>query len=148
MSAVRFLYSISEIQALIMRLHTIQMRAQNQQDLIYKRGQTGITKASVTIVFDNSDKNNTHPAFEGLPQITVTRQVRRLIFYPLSQLIRKDHNRLHYRTLQSGSSMATKRHNKTFSRYSKPYSSTSTTPTSSSCKAVSRKSSTCAPKRF
>ncbi|THH15903.1 hypothetical protein EW146_g4642 [Bondarzewia mesenterica] len=32
------------------------MRAQNQQDLIYKRGQAGITKASVTIVFDNSDR--------------------------------------------------------------------------------------------
>ncbi|KAG1878968.1 condensin complex subunit SMC2 [Suillus subluteus] len=33
-----------------------QMRAQNQQDLIYKRGQAGVTKASVTIVFDNSDR--------------------------------------------------------------------------------------------
>ena len=31
------------------------MRAQNQQDLIYKRGQAGVTKASVTIVFDNTD---------------------------------------------------------------------------------------------
>ncbi|KAF8885194.1 condensin complex subunit SMC2 [Infundibulicybe gibba] len=34
-----------------------QMRAANQQDLIYKRGQAGITKASVTIVFDNSDRS-------------------------------------------------------------------------------------------
>ena len=32
-----------------------QMRAANQQDLIYKRGQAGVVKASVTIVFDNSD---------------------------------------------------------------------------------------------
>ena len=31
------------------------MRAATLQDLIYKRGQAGITKASVTIVFDNSD---------------------------------------------------------------------------------------------
>jgi structural maintenance of chromosome 2 len=51
------------------------MRAQNQQDLIYKRGQAGITKASVTIVFDNSDRENSPPGMENYPQITVTRQV-------------------------------------------------------------------------
>jgi structural maintenance of chromosome 2 len=53
-----------------------QMRAQNQQDLIYKRGQAGITKASVTIVFDNSDRENSPPGMENYAQITVTRQVR------------------------------------------------------------------------
>ena len=52
------------------------MRAQNQQDLIYKRGQAGITKASVTIVFDNSDRENSPPGMENYAQITVTRQVR------------------------------------------------------------------------
>jgi structural maintenance of chromosome 2 len=52
------------------------MRAQNQQDLIYKRGQAGITKASVTIVFDNSDRENSPPGMENYTQITVTRQVR------------------------------------------------------------------------
>jgi len=31
--------------------------AANQQDLIYKRSQDGITEASVTIVFDNSDRS-------------------------------------------------------------------------------------------
>ena len=53
------------------------MRAQNQQDLIYKRGQAGITKASVTIVFDNSDPEKSPPGFQDHKQITVTRQVRR-----------------------------------------------------------------------
>jgi structural maintenance of chromosome 2 len=53
------------------------MRAQNQQDLIYKRGQAGITKASVTIVFDNSDREGSPPGMENCSQITVTRQVCR-----------------------------------------------------------------------
>lgn len=53
---------------------TLQMRAQNQQDLIYKRGQAGITKASVTIVFDNSDRDKSPVGLENCKQITVTRQ--------------------------------------------------------------------------
>ncbi|KAH6903906.1 nuclear condensin complex protein [Coprinopsis sp. MPI-PUGE-AT-0042] len=51
------------------------MRAQNQQDLIYKRGQAGITKASVTIVFDNSDISTSPESYQGCKQITVTRQI-------------------------------------------------------------------------
>jgi structural maintenance of chromosome 2 len=51
------------------------MRATNQQDLIYKRGQAGITKASVTIVFDNSDRSKSPVGYEDFKQITVTRQV-------------------------------------------------------------------------
>ncbi|KAI0067407.1 condensin complex subunit SMC2 [Artomyces pyxidatus] len=51
------------------------MRAQNQTDLIYKRGQAGITKASVTIVFDNSDRANSPVGLENYQQITVTRQI-------------------------------------------------------------------------
>lgn len=51
------------------------MRAQNQQDLIYKRGQAGVTKASVTIVFDNSDRATSPTGFETCKQITVTRQI-------------------------------------------------------------------------
>jgi structural maintenance of chromosome 2 len=54
------------------------MRAQNQQDLIYKRGQAGITKASVTIVFDNSDREKSPVGLENCKQITVTRQARAL----------------------------------------------------------------------
>ncbi|KAI0704404.1 condensin complex subunit SMC2 [Cerioporus squamosus] len=51
------------------------MRAQNQQDLIYKRGQAGVTKASVTIVFDNTDRATSPVGFEDCAQVTVTRQI-------------------------------------------------------------------------
>ena len=51
------------------------MRAQNQQDLIYKRGQAGITEASVTIVFDNSESEKSPVGLENCKQIAVTRQV-------------------------------------------------------------------------
>jgi structural maintenance of chromosome 2 len=46
------------------------------QDLIYKRGQAGVTKASVTIVFDNSDSEKSPYGYNDFPQISVTRQVR------------------------------------------------------------------------
>ncbi|KAJ7183094.1 condensin complex subunit SMC2 [Mycena filopes] len=52
-----------------------QMRASNQTDLIYKRGQAGVTKASVTIVFDNSDVSKSPTGHESSKQITVTRQL-------------------------------------------------------------------------
>ncbi|KAJ9117568.1 hypothetical protein QFC22_004418 [Naganishia vaughanmartiniae] len=51
------------------------VRANNLMDLIYKRGQAGVTKASVTIVFDNSDRATSPLGFEDAAQITVTRQV-------------------------------------------------------------------------
>ncbi|CED83396.1 nuclear condensin complex protein [Phaffia rhodozyma] len=51
------------------------VRASNLLDLVYKRGQAGITKASVTIVFDNSDRATSPVGFENLRQITVTRQI-------------------------------------------------------------------------
>ena len=53
-----------------------QVRASNLQDLVYKRGQAGITKASVTIEFDNSDPNSCPVGYEQYPKITITRQVR------------------------------------------------------------------------
>jgi structural maintenance of chromosome 2 len=52
-----------------------QVRAQNLQDLVYKRGQAGINKASVTIVFNNDDKKQSPVGFEQCEKITVTRQV-------------------------------------------------------------------------
>lgn len=52
-----------------------QMRAANQQDLIYKRGQAGVVKASVTIVFDNSDPAKSPDGLQNQKQITVTRQI-------------------------------------------------------------------------
>ena len=45
------------------------------QDLIYKRGQAGVTKASVTIVFENRDKKKSPIGFEEYGQISVTRQI-------------------------------------------------------------------------
>ncbi|GAA5853552.1 hypothetical protein JCM8547_002503 [Rhodosporidiobolus lusitaniae] len=51
------------------------VRASNLLDLIYKRGQAGITRASVTIVFDNRDKANAPVGFENMPEISVTRQI-------------------------------------------------------------------------
>ncbi|KAF9255221.1 condensin complex subunit SMC2 [Marasmius fiardii PR-910] len=50
------------------------MRAQHQADLVYKKGQAGITKASVTIVFDNSEREKSPVGYEDWGQITVTRQ--------------------------------------------------------------------------
>lgn len=46
-----------------------------RQDLIYKRGQAGVTKASVTIVFDNRDKKRSPIGFEEYATISVTRQI-------------------------------------------------------------------------
>ncbi|CAG8512325.1 121_t:CDS:10 [Funneliformis mosseae] len=52
-----------------------QVRANNMQDLIYKRGQAGVNKASVTITFNNEDRNNSPVGFEQYKKISVTRQV-------------------------------------------------------------------------
>ena len=51
------------------------MRAANLNDLIYKQGQAGVTKASVTLVFDNSNPSMSPMGYEQLSQITVTRQI-------------------------------------------------------------------------
>ncbi|KAF5731061.1 structural maintenance of chromosomes protein 2-1-like [Tripterygium wilfordii] len=52
-----------------------QVRASNLQELVYKQGQAGITKATVSIVFDNSNKSRSPLGYEGHPEITVTRQI-------------------------------------------------------------------------
>ncbi|NXF45400.1 SMC2 protein, partial [Oceanites oceanicus] len=51
------------------------VRASNLQDLVYKNGQAGITKASVSITFDNSDKKQSPLGFEDNDELTITRQV-------------------------------------------------------------------------
>lgn len=51
------------------------VRAHSLQDLIYKRGQAGVNKASVTIVFDNSDRELSPIGFEDQRHISVTRQI-------------------------------------------------------------------------
>ena len=52
-----------------------QVRAANLQDLVYKQGQAGITKASVTIVFDNLDMKGSPVGYEGDKKLCVTREV-------------------------------------------------------------------------
>jgi structural maintenance of chromosome 2 len=42
---------------------------------VYKRGQAGINKASVTIEFNNSDKERSVPKYAELDTISVTRQI-------------------------------------------------------------------------
>ena len=51
------------------------VRAANLQDLIYKKGMAGIDKASVTVIFDNSDKNNSPVGYEEYEEITVCRMI-------------------------------------------------------------------------
>ena len=52
-----------------------QVRAGNLSELVYKQGQAGVNKATVTIVFNNEDSSNSPVGFEQCSEITVTRQV-------------------------------------------------------------------------
>lgn len=52
-----------------------QVRVGNLQELVYKQGQAGVTKATVSIVFNNSDVAGSPVGYESHKQITVTRQV-------------------------------------------------------------------------
>ena len=52
-----------------------QVRATNLQELIYKGGNAGITRATVSITFDNMDKNQSPPGYHEYEEITITRQV-------------------------------------------------------------------------
>jgi len=61
---------------LLIRVHfTIQVRANSLQELVYKQGQAGITKATVSILFDNQEKERSPVGYEHLDEITVTRQL-------------------------------------------------------------------------
>jgi structural maintenance of chromosome 2 len=53
-----------------------QVRAGNLQDLVYKQGQAGVTKASVTVVFNNADPSKSPIGYEHHETISVCRQVR------------------------------------------------------------------------
>lgn len=53
----------------------IQVRATSLQDLVYKSGQAGIKKASVTITFDNHDRESSPMGYEHHEEIVITRQV-------------------------------------------------------------------------
>jgi structural maintenance of chromosome 2 len=52
-----------------------QVRAASLQDLIYKQGQAGITKATVTLIFNNSDPKTSPVGQELCETIAVSRQV-------------------------------------------------------------------------
>ena len=54
----------------------LQVRASSLQELVYKGGQAGVTKATVTISFDNTDKKQSPLGYETFDEITVSRQVR------------------------------------------------------------------------
>jgi structural maintenance of chromosome 2 len=64
------------------------VRAQNLQELVYKQGSAGITKASVSIIFHNNDPASGPSGYEDKEYITVTRQVRCCWCRPLAQLLR------------------------------------------------------------
>ncbi|XP_052840638.1 structural maintenance of chromosomes protein 2 [Drosophila gunungcola] len=51
------------------------VRASALQDLVYKNGQAGITKATVTIVFDNTNAAQCPQGYEKCREISVARQV-------------------------------------------------------------------------
>ncbi|XP_006848048.2 structural maintenance of chromosomes protein 2-1 isoform X1 [Amborella trichopoda] len=52
-----------------------QVRASNLQELVYKQGQAGVTKATVSVIFDNCDRSRSPLGYEEFPEITVTRQI-------------------------------------------------------------------------
>ncbi|KAK1442597.1 structural maintenance of chromosomes protein 3 [Babesia gibsoni] len=52
------------------------VRANKLDDLIYKQGQAGITKATVTVVLDNKSHPSPLPdAYRKMPEVTITRQI-------------------------------------------------------------------------
>ena len=51
------------------------MRATNLQELVYKNGQAGVTKASVSITFDNRNKKQSPLGYDQYDEIVITRQV-------------------------------------------------------------------------
>ncbi|XP_037905557.1 structural maintenance of chromosomes protein 2 [Hermetia illucens] len=53
----------------------VHVRATNLQELIFKSGQAGITKATVTLLFDNTDPNQCPLGYEKCREISVTRQI-------------------------------------------------------------------------
>jgi structural maintenance of chromosome 2 len=61
----------------VLGINHSQVRVTNLQELVYKQGQSGITKASVSITFDNHDKDNGKCpfGFEAFNEIIVSRQI-------------------------------------------------------------------------
>ena len=53
----------------------LQVRANSLQELVYKQGQAGVTKATVSITFNNLNKANSPVGYEQHDRLVVTRQV-------------------------------------------------------------------------
>jgi structural maintenance of chromosome 2 len=51
------------------------MRAENLQELIYKQGNAGVSKATVSIKFNNKNKSQSPPGYEEHEFINVTRTI-------------------------------------------------------------------------
>eukprot|EP00659_Diplonema_papillatum_P010096 gene10096-15518_t len=66
LDAICFVFAISNLQ---------KVRVRDLRELIYKSGQAGISKASVTIDFDNTDAATRPPGYPDCDTITVTRQI-------------------------------------------------------------------------
>mmetsp|Transcript_46939 Transcript_46939/g.102051 ORF Transcript_46939/g.102051 Transcript_46939/m.102051 type:complete len:1213 (+) Transcript_46939:45-3683(+) len=52
-----------------------QVRVGNLSELVYKQGQAGVTKASVTVVFNNEDKSASPVGYDQHDRFTITRQI-------------------------------------------------------------------------
>lgn len=52
-----------------------QVRAANLQELVYKQGQAGITKAAVSVIFNNEDPRASPVGYESCRKVTVSREV-------------------------------------------------------------------------
>ena len=52
-----------------------QVRAGSLSELVYKQGQAGVNKATVTIVFNNKEEATSPVGYEQCSEVTVTRQV-------------------------------------------------------------------------
>ena len=59
------------------------MRATNLQELVYKQGQAGVTKATVSITWHNNDPKTGPAGYEEKEYITITRQVAVLTSDPM-----------------------------------------------------------------
>jgi structural maintenance of chromosome 2 len=66
LDAICFVLGISNLSA---------VRANSLQELIYKQGQAGVTKATVSVVFNNEDAASSPPGYEHCPRLTVSRQL-------------------------------------------------------------------------
>lgn len=62
-----------------------QVRANSLQELVYKQGQAGVTKATVSITFNNLDKANSPVGYEQHDRLVVTRQVSLLAYQAVVQ---------------------------------------------------------------